>query len=45
LIRSKWKKELLEDSGKSVNDFRNEIYKKFNIEEEKITPVKENYAP
>jgi len=35
LIRSKWKKELLEDSGKSVNDFRNEIYKKFNIEEEK----------
>ena len=34
LIRSKWKKELLEDSGKSVNDFRNEIYKKFNIEDE-----------
>ena len=45
LIRSKWKKELLEDSGKSVNDFRNEIYKKFNIEEEKLTPVIENYAP
>ena len=34
LIRSKWKKELLEDSGKSVNDFRNEIYKKFNIKDE-----------
>ena len=45
LIRSKWEKELLEDSGKSVNDFRNEIYKKFNIEEEKLTPVIENYAP
>ena len=45
LIRSKWKKELLEDSGKSVNDFRNEIYKKFNIEEEKLTPAIENYAP
>jgi len=45
LIRSKWKKELLEDSGKSVNDFRNEIYKKFNIEGEKLTPVIENYAP
>ena len=44
-IRSKWKKELLEDSGKSVNDFRNEIYKKFNIEEEKLTPVIGNYAP
>jgi integrase len=45
LIRSKWKKELLEDSGKSVNDFRNEIYKKFNIEGEQLTPVIENYAP
>ena len=44
LIRSKWKKELLEDSGKSVNDFRNEIYKKFNIEGEQLTPVIENYA-
>jgi len=45
LIRSKWKKELLEDSGKSVNDFRNEIYKKFDIEGEQLTPVIENYAP
>ena len=45
LIRSKWKKELLEDSGKLVNDFRNEIYKKFNIEGEQLTPVIENYAP
>jgi integrase len=45
LIRSKWKKELLEDSGKSINDFRNEIYKKFNIEGEQLTPVIENYAP
>jgi len=45
LRRSKWKKELLEDSGKSVNDFRNEIYKKFNIEGEQLTPVIENYAP
>jgi len=35
MIRSKWKKELLEDSGKSVNDFRNEIYKKFNIKDER----------
>ncbi len=38
LIRSKWKKELLEDSGKSVNDFRNEIYKKFNIKDEPTDP-------
>ena len=38
-------KELLEDSGKSVNDFRSEIYKKFNIEGEQRTPVIENYAP
>jgi integrase len=45
LVRSKWKKELLEDSGKSVNDFRSEIYKKFNIEGEQLTPVIENYAP
>ena len=42
LIRSKWKKELLEDSGKSVNDFRNEIYKKFNIKDE---PTEYNFLP
>ena len=39
LIRNTWKKELLEDSGKSIEDFRKEIYKKFNIEEEQLTPV------
>ena len=32
LIRNTWKKELLEDSGKSIEDFRKEIYKKFNLE-------------
>ena len=42
LIRSKWKKELLEDSGKSVDDFRNEIYKKFNIKDE---PTEYNFLP
>jgi len=39
LIRNTWKKELLEDSGKSIEDFRKEIYKKFNIEEGQLTPV------
>ena len=34
LIRNTWKKELLEDSGKSIEDFRKEIYKKFNIKDE-----------
>ena len=34
LIRNTWKKELLEDSGKSIEDFREEIYKKFNIKDE-----------
>ena len=39
LIGNTWKKELLEDSGKSIEDFRKEIYKKFNIEEGQLTPV------
>ena len=34
LIRNTWKKELLEDSGKSKEDFIKEIYKKFNIKDE-----------
>ena len=32
LIRSKWKKELLEDSGKSADDFRNEIRGNLSVE-------------
>ena len=45
LIRNTWKKELLEDSGKSIEDFRNEIYKKFNIKDEPtdlVTASKDN---
>ena len=34
LVRNNWKKELLEDTGKTIDDFRNEIYKKFNIKDE-----------
>ena len=34
LIRNTWKKEMLEDSGKSIEDFRKEIYTKFNIKDE-----------
>jgi integrase len=45
LIRNTWKKELLEDSGKSIEDFRKEIYKKFNIKDEPtdlVTASKDN---
>ena len=45
LIRNTWKKELLEDSGKSIEDFREEIYKKFNIKDEPtdlVTASKDN---
>ena len=34
LVRNNWKKELLEDTGETIDDFRNEIYKKFNIKDE-----------
>ena len=34
LIRNTWKKEMLEGSGKSIEDFRKEIYTKFNIKDE-----------
>ena len=34
LLRNNWKKELLEDSGKSVEEFKKEIYKRFSIKVE-----------
>ena len=37
LIRSSWKKELLKDSGKKIDEIRKEIYQKFNIKEEPPT--------
>jgi len=37
LLRNNWKKELLEDSSKSVEDFKKEIYKRFNIKLESIS--------
>ena len=37
LIRNNWKKELLEDSSKSVEDFKKEIYKRFDIKLDSIS--------
>ena len=37
LLRNNWKKELLEDSGKSVEEFKKEIYKRFSIKVESIS--------
>lgn len=34
LIRNSWKKELLQDSGRNVEKIREEIYQKFNINDE-----------
>ena len=34
LVRNKWKKELLGESDRTVEDFRKEIHKKLNIPEE-----------
>ena len=39
LIRSSWKRELLEDSGNTVEKIRKEIYHKFNIKDDSI-PLK-----
>jgi len=39
LIRSSWKRELLEDSGNTVEKIRKEIYQKFNIKDDSI-PLK-----
>jgi len=37
LLRNNWKKGLLEDSSKSDEDFKKEIYKRFNIKLESIS--------
>ena len=37
LIRNNWKKELLEDSSKSVEEFKKEIYKRFDIKLDSIS--------
>ena len=51
LIRQNWKRDLLNDTGKTDEDFQNQIEEKWKLglwetgEEEKLTPVIENYAP
>ena len=51
LIRQDWKRDLLNDTGKTDEDFQNQIEEKWKLglwetgEEEKLTPVIENYAP
>ena len=51
LIRQDWKRDLLNESGKTDEDFKIELETKWKLglwktgEEEKLTPVIENYAP
>ena len=51
LIRQDWKRDLLNDTRKTDEDFQNQIEEKWKLglwetgEEEKLTPVIENYAP
>jgi len=51
LIRQDWKRDLLNDTGKTDEYFQNQIEEKWKLglwetgEEERLTPVIENYAP